>query len=504
MIKQKYVIIFMVIYTTITLSFFVHASLLAPIISKLAPAAAAATGTGGGFTIPAKVLATTSTGANVAKWVSLAVPGLTAARVAGAILAIGGALAADYLVAKGSLWFAAKNISKEDGTGSIEGAPAMPFNITNEVTVPNGYDAGDYTGPADDPLSSVILMGIYDGTAMAAAARDAFKANTPECVNGTNGHTQSGYNYKGAAAHSVACTNHVHYWFCYRLYPTPAHKEFRKVPIPTGDVANKLANDLANENANAKTVAKAALEVAANAMDNPNHPVTTNVNTYNTINNYLTQNLTANQLSNLEAAATPNVGDQVLPDTDEAKADTLTAAQIAAAVAAALANQGLSATQIAAAIAAAQSSATGGLTQAELASTLTSQGLTADQIAAAVAAANPSITQTKVKTAVKEAIDDETDVTIPVDPTIVLPDKLSLTTVMNNFWTSVQALPIFNVLNGITITTSGSSNLCIDLPADYGGQRCYNGSNVQDELNMIGSVILGLTTVVSFIGIFKG
>lgn len=494
MIKQKYVIIFMVIYTIITLSFFVHASLLAPIISKLAPAAAAATGTGGGWTIPAKVLASTSSGANVASWISLAVPGATAAKVAGAILAIGGALAADYLMAKGALWFLANNIEKNnDGTGTA----ATPYNITNSVKVPNGYTAGDYYGWQNEQ-HSLFGMGIYDNAELAAAAKNDFKA--ANCPSGTDGH--SGVKYKMAYAYSVDCKKGVSYAFYYGT--GGQHFEDRKVPIPAVTVKNKLDTDLAAENANAKEVAKAALEVTANAMDNPNHPVRTDTNTYNTINNYLTANITTNQLTNLEAAATPNVGDQVLPDTDANKAETLTPAQIAAAVAAALANQGLSASQIAAAIAAAQSAATGGLTQAELASTLSSEGLTAAQIAAAIASANPAISQTQVKTAVKEAIDDETGITPPVDPVISLPDKLSLTTILNDFWASVQALPIFNVLNGITITTSGSSNLCIDLPADYGGQRCYNAANVQDELNMIGSVILGLTTVVSFIGIFKG
>jgi hypothetical protein len=45
---------------------------------------------------------------------------------------------------------------------------------------------------------------------------------------------------------------------------------------------------------------------------------------------------------------------------------------------------------------------------------------------------------------------------------------------------------------------------CVLISAAYGGQRCYNGANVQDELNMIGTAILGLTTVISFIGVFKG
>jgi hypothetical protein len=73
-------------------------------------------------------------------------------------------------------------------------------------------------------------------------------------------------------------------------------------------------------------------------------------------------------------------------------------------VAAALANQGLSATQIAAAIAAAQSTATGGLTQAELASTLAADGLTATQIADALAAALPQGSQTLTPAQITAAV----------------------------------------------------------------------------------------------------
>jgi hypothetical protein len=215
---------------------------------------------------------------------------------------------------------------------------------------------------------------------------------------------------------------------------------------------------------------------------------------YTVIQNTLNNAVTTENQTDVEGEIPESVDDAV----ENSKAD------ITAAVIAALKAQGLSSSQIAAAIAAVSAASAGGLTLEGLNSALSSAGLTADQIAAAVAAAAPALTQTNVKTAVKEAIDDETDVTIPVDPTIVLPDKLSLTTVINDFWTSVQELPIFNVLNGITINTSGTSNLCIDLPAAYGGQRCYDGANIQDELNMIGTTILGLTTVISFIGVFKG
>lgn len=503
MIKRKYVIIFLSLYILLSLTVFASASLLAPIISKLAPAAAAATGTGGGFTIPAKVLATTSTGAKVASWVSLAVPSLTGAKVAAAILGVTGALAADYLMAKGALWFAANKYTKDDGSNTPEGQPAMPFNVTNSnVSVPNGTTADDYRGTAPWN-SSVMLMGMYSNGTTAKAARDDFKS--AYCgqydATGLTGTPIGGVNY-----YSVACSG-TNYWFGFTAASTPKHNEDSKTPVPMYTVQNKLKSDLDAENANAKNVAKAALEVTANAMDNPSHPLAQNTNVYNNINNYLTTNLTSNQITNLEAAATPAAGDDVIADEPPVASDQLTPAQIAAAVQAALAGQGLSASQIAAAIAAVSTNA-GGLSSAETTAAVTASlqnvGLTPAQIAAAIAAASPALTQTAVKTAVKEALDDVTDVPAVVDPTIIIPEKLSLTAVMQSFVNTIKALPIFAALNGITINVSGSSMLCINLPSNLGGSKCWDGSNMQNGLNMIGSAFLGLTTILSFVGIFKG
>lgn len=489
MIRKKIVIIFMAVYFIVTLSFFAYASLLSPFISKLAPAAALATGSGGGFTIPAKIIATASGGGNVAKWISLAVPGSTLAKVAIALTGVAGALAADYIFEKGKTWFEGNGFKQDaNGNWTQDVSQPIPDGYTYENF--NGVNCGAFVISGFTP----ICEGVYASSAAALAATNAKKA---ECggQSGNIPYTQ------GTKGYYTYCGSNAHGFFY--PYNSTTHNEYVPVPKTAADVETKLASDLANENAAAKEVGKAGLDVTANALDNPSHPVTNNTTIYNNVNNYLIGGLTAAQLTNLEATST-NVGDDVVPDDDAKTLEQLTPAQIAAAVAAALANQGLSSSQIAAAIVAAQSSATGGLTQTQLAETLNSQGLTAAQIAAAVAAANPAITQTAVKAAVKEAIDDETGITPPVDPTISLPEKLSLTTVMNDFWSSVQELPIFNVLNGITINTSGTSSLCIDLPSAYGGQRCYNGANVQDELNMIGTVILGLTTVISFIGVFKG
>lgn len=162
-----------------------------------------------------------------------------------------------------------------------------------------------------------------------------------------------------------------------------------------------------------------------------------------------------------------------------------------------------------------------GLTAAELAAVLTSQGLTAtdiadaiaannpsltaDDIADAIAAANPALTQQEVADAVADGIGAEfgNDVDPPLDPTILTPTKLSLTTVMGSFMSTINDLPMMQTLQGLTINCSGTSSLCLNLPANLGGNRCYDASGMQGALNMVGSAFLGLTTIFSFVGIFR-
>lgn len=529
MIKKKIVLAFMVVYLVCTLALFSHSALLTSLISALAPATAAATA--GGGTIAAKVFGTSAAG-SASKWVTLFVPGTGLAKIGALGLAIGLTIAGDYIYDECKEWFDSREI---DRNGKKKVVEALPAGTNPDIFKMNEPKANLAQFPVTDPAYPTLgnvkyqFMGVFTNLAAADAFRNTFltdynmcanyapmgyyKSCGPPLVRDTPGSTSitawnapagsptGGILPNGIDLSKFAYTAARRGWYmddssgnvlyCFLFfYVRPGvatvDKAYKKQLTPEqleAEMAANMTDDLA----------KGILKEASRILAGSDFKVAAPAN-YITINNTLNNSLTTENKTDVEGAIPETVDDAV----ENSKAD------ITAAVIAALKAQGLSSSQIAAAIAAVSAASAGGLTVDGLNSALSSAGLTADQIAAAVAAAAPALTQTNVKTAVKEAIDDETDVTIPVDPTIVLPDKLSLTTILNDFWTSVQALPIFNVLNGITITTSGSSNLCIDLPADYGGQRCYNAANVQDELNMIGSVILGLTTVVSFIGIFKG
>lgn len=96
------------------------------------------------------------------------------------------------------------------------------------------------------------------------------------------------------------------------------------------------------------------------------------------------------------------------------------------------------------------------------------------------------------------------NVAAPVDVTPGLPTKLSLTSIMQSFMNSVNNMPIITTLRGITVNASGSSVLCVDLPANYGGSKCYDASSAQSTFNMIGTILLSMTTIFCFIQLFRG
>lgn len=127
-----------------------------------------------------------------------------------------------------------------------------------------------------------------------------------------------------------------------------------------------------------------------------------------------------------------------------------------------------------------------------------------DSIATNSTDSGSNLTKEDVKDAVKNALDDTTGVSVPVDPTFETPQKLSLTSILQSWMQSINSLPIMNTLNGITITASGSPMLCINLPAKYGGSRCWDVSACQDTFNMIGTALLSMVSIMSFIYIFRG
>lgn len=122
-----------------------------------------------------------------------------------------------------------------------------------------------------------------------------------------------------------------------------------------------------------------------------------------------------------------------------------------------------------------------------------------EQIASSTAAIAAAVN------AMANVIDNGASDPVPVDPTVVMPTKLSLTNIMTSFVNSIKALPMFATLNGLSINCTGAtSNLCMALPAKLGGTTCFDASKMQGSLNTVGSAFLGLTALFSFIYVFRG
>jgi hypothetical protein len=145
-----------------------------------------------------------------------------------------------------------------------------------------------------------------------------------------------------------------------------------------------------------------------------------------------------------------------------------------------------------------------GATTTNLENKIAAPTAAADMTSAANRELYKPLTQDQTKQAVEDALNDDKGVAIPVNPDVITPTKLSLTTIMQSFMESINNLPVMTTLRGLTIVASGSSTLCVNLPVKYGGNSCWNASGIQGSLNMIGTALLSITTLMCFIEIFRG
>lgn len=119
--------------------------------------------------------------------------------------------------------------------------------------------------------------------------------------------------------------------------------------------------------------------------------------------------------------------------------------------------------------------------------------------------ADDAMTEEAEKTKIEDSIEKSlgTASATPVDPTIENPEKKNLTNVLTTFMNQINSLPLLNTLNGITVSCSGTSVLCLNMPSNYGGSRCWDAVPIRGDLNNIGTALLSITSILSFIMIFK-
>jgi hypothetical protein len=477
-------------------------------VSDLYPAAKvfdAATGT---MTVPAKVIASSATSIatdTIALGLTKSVLGGVVASLAIAGAAYAGNALIDYLLnqtpsyyydADGVLKYNTQSIVYNPPAGAQDAALA---NLTLQTTL---Y-------PVCGGSGSWVVDGVAFGTSSAPPDHSTY---TGVFQTGQWQYQSCLYNYTAYDRGDHGCPGQTaHVFATYVSDCMIPSNIITKNPATSDQIASSIVAGLNNNDPNAVAAGNAAINTAAALIAGGAGAAAASGSLASNIHNQLVSAVSPSAASTLQATADATTAGNSAINAAKDATSALTAAQLQAA----LAGQGLSAAQIAAAIAAAEGAQ--GLTAAQIAAAiataLAAQGLTSAQIASAVGAvmaANNSqaLTQEQVQTAVTAALTAKLgsdDVAVPVDPTIVLPEKLSLTTILASFLATINSLPMMNTLRGLAINVAGqTSMLCLNLPINLGGNRCFDCAGFSSTLGMIGDAFLGLTTLFSFIYVFKG
>lgn len=417
----------------------------------------------GMYLVPSEVTIADATGVAATAVETIALPEAALASIAGDVLLIGGALAAGYVLENSPAFFTNSGISVVSGN-STGSKPA--YQQTKDVMAVGGnnFDGsqGSYCSAWSISLNlcSTHTNILYNGVAANSAAAQSACANiSNSCIN-SSAQVYVKYNCSAADPYGLSNTVVVHVngvgfykaesgtgtvtdnYFFYPLSGVTTTTAKETNGMTDSDMQNQINANLASANPQVAAEAKAMLTTAL-------QPVSQAV--ASPANNPLVQspawpNIVQNFLSNL---------------TPTQKANLYSSAQA------------------------------NGTTIANTAPASDPAGLSQPQVQAAM---NDALSNVLGPQAVA-----------PPDIPIVMPDKLSLTTVMQSFMDSINGLPMMQTLHGLAINVSGgTSQLCLALPTDMGGQRCYDCGNFSTTLAMIGNALLGLTTLFSFLYVFKG
>jgi hypothetical protein len=396
--------------------------------------------------------------------VALTIPPVRAAKMTYLIASVLGSAALTYASYKLSDYLATKNFMA-DSNGNMLYKSAAPCTVLNPSDILSGSYTGYLTGQPNYPYY-IIYIGVYpDADSALTAGIAAMTAYTGSYTYGTvtNGLVSSSC----VPQTQMWNTTYLTGWYVHHSSPVNGAFHDIMVAYPKTGYASRYTN---NYVATIPTTAQKTTVISAIQTD---------------LNNGTTASIAAAQqaLNEIEVALN--------------KINTAIAQQTAVL------------TEIKTELDATIPSGT----STELDNKIAGETAQKDYVAAEMAKSSTAtatatnsggLTQEEVQAAVKAAIDDDTGVTEPSEPTITNPEKLSLTTVLQSFWDSITSMPIIATLQGITINCSGTSLLCLNLPSAYGGTKCWDAANIQSELNMAGTAILSIVTVLSFIGIFRG
>lgn len=450
--------------------------------------------------------------AGASKWLALGIAAADLAPVVGAII-VGTVVA---------------NLASD----AIKRAAQSYFSPQKGVTGVQGIQVGYYTTswpPVDNftfPSNPNTFLGYHSGSGSDTLAYNDIQAAVGSysvSAMGTHPNGWSGY-------YGVKSSTGMWFWCLYSPSSTPPDSIGTFVPYTKESLAADLQTTIAAGNPAALGLIKGALDEINLNIANMSASLSSTVKAQ--AQTLLANAITAGQKTAVDGMTAPTPDDLATAQATK-DASSLTSSDIQTGVQAALQAQALSAVQLQAAmdaalklnpalsqaqVQAAMSAAivaNPGLTQAQAQTAMTAAlatlpaGLTQSQVQAAMSAAlaaNPAggATQAQVQAAVKAALDDSSGLVEPVETETLIPTKLNLTNVLSSFMASVNSMPLLDTLRGLTINVGGTSSLCLALPSSLGGQQCFDAGGMSGTLNMIGTAFLSLTTLFSFVSIFRG
>lgn len=508
--SEKYQKIICVILAVIMLSapFICYGGVISMAVKRISPHLA--TRVGGYTKVPGVVNTVTSLGGRLST-VEFMLTGASVAGLAGAVIGGGMGLALEHLApayfnpngltvfedAAGAAGLTKTTVLELPPGGSESTYyPPGGYPSQDNPMAPGTYSAG-YT--ADCASAYAEILAIYQSFCYKSGLGDnsvgcirTFRANVDDCQ-------AHGYRIE------KSCNN------C--TPPEPSDLIYKTRDYPLSDFENELATAInaGGPYSPAASVASGALKIASDAL-NGNNKLSSNNEIMEDINDHLLEGLdsaTVDILENQADEVGSNTTTVPVPLTPENTYNGPTAADIAQAVANAISQAGLgdntAAIEIAIQNLAAELNAES--LEATIRTAITVPGAGSGSVGAnatEVQAAADSVSQAVSNAASNVTVNFGADVPVPVDPEILIPDKLSLTSVLNDFYSGLGNLPIVKTFSGMAITAGGSPTLCVNLPAAYGGSRCQNFSSYQSDLNMVGSVLLSFMTIFMMVYLFRG
>ncbi len=498
-----------------------YSSLLSMAVQRITPSALMKIG--GSAKIPAVVKSVSTNGSTAFNVLNLTLTGAQLGGLAGAVIGTGLGLG---IYAANPSWFIENGIRVLSKVGGVDivkdtvvqvppadAAPGYDYSVDSPLTFLNATDYGlGYYG-SDCNAAEAALLTKCQSLHSSPSACNVGNLSTSNCISQkfvnievvVPGEPSISFRYLAYCKYKETCS-----W-------QPIDSTQTQSIGPEG-LAATMAPQLGNNNQNAWGLLMDVLNRISAGLNNPSHEINAETGLMDDIQSRLQEGISANALADIEESTEAGTADGAVPADANDVYGGLNAGDVVNAVLDALKGQELSSKQIAEEIQKALANDIS-LTAADIAQKIwdaAPNAVTNPHDGVGAVETNETIRNATntIDRAIGEATanivdairnkDEGPNVDIPIDPDVLVPDKLSLTSVFNSFYSGLQSLPMVQTFQGMAITAGGSSSLCVDLPSEFGGNRCMNFSSYGSALNVIGSVLLSMTTLFMMVYLFRG